>query len=225
MSIRTLLVAAAAALALAGAGATPAFAQAKPTVIAFVDVPRVLKDSAAAKSARDQLTKQQQAYEAEIKSQEDKLRAEDQEIQKQRSVLSPDALQKRAREFQTKVEAARQQFERRRTQLAFAQDDAMRQMQPVFQKICGDVAKEVGASVVLDSSRVLVSASSLNITDQVLQRLDKQLPSLKLNFNAPQSAAPAAAPAPSASAAPSAIAPAPAPAPAAPASGGINLNP
>ena len=219
MSMRTLMTAAFAALALvAAAGTAPAFAEAKPTVIAFVDVPRVLKDSAAAKNVRDQLAKQQQTYEAEIKAQEDKLRAEDQDIQKARATLTPEALQKRARDFQTKVEAFRQQFDRRRTQLSFAQDDAMRQLQPVLEKICREVALEVGASVVLDSSRVLVSASSLNITDKVLARLDKQLPTLKLNFNAPQTASQAPS-------APSAGASAPAPAAPAKASGGINLNP
>ncbi len=219
MSMRAIMFAVGAALALAtmSAAPAPARADAQPTVIAFVDVPRVLKDSAAAKSARDQLTKQQGIYEAEIKASEEKLRAEDQDIQKQRATLTPEALQKRVRDFQAKVEAARLQFDRRRTQLAFAQDDAMRQMQPAFQKICGDVAKEVGATVVLDSSRVLVSASNLNITDKVLQRLDKQLPSVKANFNAPEAPNPAAG-----GAAPSGGA---APPSGGSTGGGINLNP
>ena len=220
MSMRAIMFAAGAALALAtvSTAPAPALAQAQPTVIAFVDVPRVLKDSAAAKSARDQLTRQQGIYEAEIKASEDKLRAEDQDIQKQRATLTPEALQKRVRDFQAKVEAARIQFDRRRNQLAFAQDDAMRQMQPAFQKICGDVAKEVGATVVLDSSRVLVSASNLNITDKVLQRLDKQLPSVKANFNAPEAPNPAAG-----GAAPSGgVAPPPS---GGSTGGGINLNP
>ena len=175
----------------------PAFAEeAQPATIAFVDVPRIMRDSAAAKSVRSQLERQEKAYEAEIKAQTDKLRAEEDSLKQQRPSLSADSFATKQREFQGRVEALRQQVERRRQQMAFAQDDAMKKLEPVFNQVVADVAKEVGATIVLDTARVLVSSNSLNITDTVMSRLDAKLPSITVNFNAPAGSGAGAPPAP-----------------------------
>jgi Skp family chaperone for outer membrane proteins len=160
-------------------------AEAEAATIAFVDVPRIMRDSAAAKSVRSQLDRQEKAYEAEIKAQTDKLRAEEDQLKKQRSSMAADAFAVKQREFQAKVDSLRQQVERRRQQMSFAQEDAMKKLEPVFNQIVAEVAKEVGATIVLDTSRVLVSSNNLNITDTVMQRLDAKLPSISVNFNAP----------------------------------------
>ncbi|MFA5123655.1 OmpH family outer membrane protein [Zavarzinia sp.] len=178
-----------AGLALTGVVAlpqVPAFAaEAEPATIAFVDVPRIMRESAAAKSVRAQLERQEKAYEAEIKAQTDKLRDEEDSLKKQRASMAPDAFAAKQRDFQGKVEALRQQVERRRQQMSFAQDDAMKKLEPVFNQVVADVAKDVGATVVLDTARVLVSSNGLNITDTVMQHLDEKLPSITVNFNAP----------------------------------------
>ncbi|TDP44840.1 OmpH family outer membrane protein [Zavarzinia compransoris] len=160
-------------------------AEAEAATIAFVDVPRIMRDSAAAKSVRTQLDRQEKAYEAEIKAQTEKLRAEEDQLKKQRASIAADAFATKQREFQAKVDSLRQQVERRRQQMAFAQDDAMKKLEPVFNQIVAEVAKEVGATIVLDTARVLVSSNNLNITDTVMQRLDAKLPSISVNFNAP----------------------------------------
>ncbi|RJF86875.1 OmpH family outer membrane protein [Oleomonas cavernae] len=170
----------------AGVAAAPHPVQAEeagPATIAFVDVPRIMRDSAAAKSIRAQLERQEKAYGAEIKAQTDKLRQEEEALKKQ--AANTDAFRAKQQEFQGKVDALRQQVERRRQQMSFAQEDAMKKLTPVFKDIVSEVAKEVGASIVLDSAQVLVTSNNLNVTDTVLQRLDAKLPSVAVNFNAP----------------------------------------
>ncbi|PWR24887.1 OmpH family outer membrane protein [Zavarzinia aquatilis] len=164
----------------------PAYAEeAEPATIAFVDVPRIMRDSAAAKSVRTQLERQEKAYEAEIKAQTDKLRADEDALKKQRASMAADAFAAKQKEFQAKVDGLRQQVERRRQQMSFAQDDAMKKLEPVFNQIVAEVAKEVGATVVLDTARVLVSSNNLDITETVMSRLDAKLPTITVNFNAP----------------------------------------
>lgn len=157
--------------------------EATPATIAFVDVPRIMRESAAAKSVSSQLERQEKAYEAEIKAQSDKLRQEEEALRKQQA--NTDAFRAKQQEFQGKVDGLRQLAERRRQQLAFAQDEAMKKFMPVFDQIVADVAKEVGATIVLDTNRVLVSSNNLNITDQVMERLNAKIPSVAVNFNAP----------------------------------------
>ncbi len=170
--------------------------------IAFVDVARIMRESAAAKSLRAQLEKQEGSYEAEIKTQTDNLRKDEDALRKSRAASTPEAFATKQQEFQTKVDALRQQVERRRQQMAFAQDDAMRKLEPILAKVVAEVAKEVGASIVLDTGRVLVSSNNLNITDQVLSRLDSQISTLTVNFNAPPPTAGGALSAPSGGSAP-----------------------
>lgn len=170
--------------------------QAEAATFAFVDVQRIMHESAAAKSIRSQLERQGKAYEAEINAQSEKLAAEEDALKKQRASLSPDSFATKQREFQGKVEAVRRQVERRRQQLAFAQEDALKKVQPVFNEVVSAAAKEFGASIVLDTSQVLVSSNALNITDIVMRRMDEKLPSVTVNFNAPAGSGTGAPPPP-----------------------------
>ncbi|MCC7045724.1 MAG: OmpH family outer membrane protein, partial [Alphaproteobacteria bacterium] len=84
----------------AAPAATPAAAPAAPKqpagplpspVIAVVDVDKIRENASAAKSVRDQLVKQQSAYQDEIAKTENELRNGEQDLNKQRTVLSPEA--------------------------------------------------------------------------------------------------------------------------------------
>jgi hypothetical protein len=54
------------------------------------------------------------------------------------------------------------------------------------------MAKEHGANIVLDKSTVLLFDSHLEITDEVMKRLDEKLPNVTVVFSSPGSQAPAA---------------------------------
>src|SRR5690606_23378534 len=68
--------------------------------IAFIDVQGVLRASEAARTVRDQIEAQRSRYQEEISKQERELRAMEQELVQQRSVLAPDAFQQRRQQFE-----------------------------------------------------------------------------------------------------------------------------
>ena len=67
-----------------------------------------------------------------------------------------------------------------------------------MKKIIYDIAKERKANLVLQRGELLLYDPAFDVTDQVLQKLDEQLPTLTVNFVAPVAVAapePAAPPA------------------------------
>ena len=75
-------------------------------VIAVVDIQRILKESAAAKSLREQLSPRQQAVQKQIATEEDKLRKEQLDLMQQRSKMSDEQFSAKISEFQKKADIA-----------------------------------------------------------------------------------------------------------------------
>ena len=105
------------ALGLSIAAIHPASAQSvsKPPVpsIAIVDVEAVMRDSLAVKSARSQIDVIAKDLQQDIAQEEEKLRSEEQSLQQQRALLSPEkyaedrqALQQRAAALQQRAMGA-----------------------------------------------------------------------------------------------------------------------
>jgi hypothetical protein len=69
-----------------------------------------------------------------------------------------------------------------RTAFAVAQQTMEQKLGPILQQI----VKERGANLVLDKQAVVFApqAGGFDITGDCIKRLDQQMPSLKVNFNA-----------------------------------------
>jgi Outer membrane protein (OmpH-like) len=80
--------------------------------------------------------------------------------------------------------------------------EALQKIQEEMLKIIADIAKQRKANLVFQRTELVLFDQTFDITDEVLQKLDEQMPTLTVNFVAP-------VPPPTASAAPAAPTPAP----------------
>ena len=167
--------------------------------IMVVDVQSLLQNSKSAKMVRQQLEQKRAEYAKEISHQEEGLRRERDTLQKQQSSLSAEALNQKGREFQQKVNELDRDVQARRQALERSNADALEKIQAAMLKIISEIAKERKANLVFQRSELVLFDQSFDVTDEVLQKLDEQLPTLTVNFVAPVAAnapaAPAAAPA------------------------------
>src|ERR1700761_5378834 len=83
--------------------APPPLPAAQNISVMVVDVQALLQNSKAAKMVRSQMEQKRNEYTKEISRSEEQLRAERDALQRQQASLSADALNKKAREFQQKV--------------------------------------------------------------------------------------------------------------------------
>lgn len=193
-----------AALILGAASIVPAAAQQRAaTVIGIVDADRLLAESLAAKGVRLEREKYANTYQAQVKDQETKLRAEDQELSQQRGVLAPDVFQQRATAFQQKLADFQGQVKEKQDRLDYSFQQAMQEIGNTIVTLSGEVAKAQGITTVIARNQVVYADPSMDITAPILERINQRLPAVKfqdpatLQVQAPGAAA-AGAPAPAA---------------------------
>lgn len=182
----------------------PAATPTGPTslTIMVVDVQSLLQNSKSAKMVRQQIEGKRNEYAKEISQQEETLRQERDALQRQQSSLSADALNQKGREFQAKVNELDRNVQSKRQALERSNAEALEKIQEVMLKIITDIAKDRKANLVFQRSELVLFDQGFDVTDEVLQKLDEQLPTLTVNFVAPVAsnsgqpgAQPAAAPA------------------------------
>ncbi|WP_341702486.1 OmpH family outer membrane protein [Ferrovibrio sp.] len=165
--------------------AIPAAAQAQqagktpPAIIVVVDSQRIFREAAALKSVRQQIDQYRASLKPEIEKQEDSLRKEDQELAKQRSILTPEAFEQKRQAFQGKVVTLQKQIQDHQTNIEKAFNAAREQVSREVVEILKDMSKARGFNMVLDRAHVQVMIEPVEITQDVLKALDQRLPTVK----------------------------------------------
>lgn len=172
-------------LAVALLSSPPVRAQDSALVVMIVDVQRVLRDSAAAKSVIGQVEAQRTAYEQQLEQRQQALKAEEDELRRQQAILSGEAMDQRRRKLERDYADLRRDAEQRRNRLNTAFNSAMRQVREAMARAVADVMQEKGATLTLPRSAVLVFNDKLNVTDSVVARLNEAMPQVTVNFDAP----------------------------------------
>jgi outer membrane protein len=165
--------------------ATPAPSPPGNLSVIVVDVQALLQNSKAAKMVRDQIEAKRAEYAKEISHQEETLRQERDSLQKQQASLTPEQLNTKGREFQAKVNELDRDVQSKRQALERSNANALQQIQDVMVKIITDIAKDRKANLVFQRSELVLFDQGFDVTDQVLQKLDEQMPSLTVPFVAP----------------------------------------
>ncbi len=157
----------------------------KAPVVAVVDVQRIMQESSASKGIQKAIESQRDSYQKEIQSLEDKLQSAENELRKQQTVLAPDAFAAKRRDFEKQVAEVQRTVQTRKRTLDTAFNDAMGHVQKTMLEIVQDIADERGANVVIPRNLLVLFASNLDVTEPVLERLNKQLPTVAVTIPKP----------------------------------------
>jgi outer membrane protein len=154
--------------------------------VMVVDVQALLQNSKAAKMVRSQMEAKRNEYTKEISRAEETLRAERDALQRQQASLSPDALNRKAREFQQKVNDLDRDVQSKRAALEKSNNDALTKIQQAMLKIIADIARQRRTNLVLQRTDLVLFDQNFDVTDEVMQKLDEELPVLTVNFATPE---------------------------------------
>lgn len=156
--------------------------------VLIVDVKRVLDDSKAAIGAQKKIEAQRSAFQDEISSQEKHIREAEQELLQQRGKLDEKAYADKETQLRQKFRDVEKYVQERRATLEKATSQSLGKVRDVMQDIVADIAKKRGAQVVLakqGNQAVLWSIEGNDITQEVSNRLNAQLPELAVNIDVP----------------------------------------
>jgi Skp family chaperone for outer membrane proteins len=195
-----------AALLVAGlAGGAPAIAQddavqAEEPVggLLVLNQERLIGQSAYGQRIQRELEAASAALSAENRRIEAELTQEELDLTEMRDTMPADEFRLVADEFDTRVEAIRAAQEAKARDISEQAEDAQTRFFDQAAPILLDIVRARGAAVLMDSRAVLLSAESVDITDEAIAAIDERLgdggpdPIIDVEFEAPSGdAAPA----------------------------------
>ena len=172
-------------------GLTTARAQTSTTsvdgpVIAVLDVQQVLRRAVAAKRIRKVMEARRKEFEEEISEERLQLQGEENQLRKQSTILSPEVMNNKRRLLENKVSDLRRKVEQKRGLLNRAFNGATSKLRQEIAKVLAVLMKERNITITLARKAVLVFDERLSVTEEVLKRLDKNLPNVKIDFKNPK---------------------------------------
>ena len=157
---------------------TSAFAENK---IATLDVVQLLKDSKAAISMKDQLNVVAKKFTEEDQKTQKEIQKQEEELLRQKSTLTPEAFSDRKNTFEKKVIEFNKNSQNKRKALAKAEKQAVNQIEEEVEKIVKEIIDNEKITAVFRNSAVILSDTYKDITQKVVEELNKILSSFKVD--------------------------------------------
>lgn len=157
--------------------------------IGIVDVQKVLRESKAAKSIRPEFERMRKAFQKQVSELEQRLRQAEQELTRQRAILAPEAFSQKRRAFSEEARKAQSSVQARRRELDKAFNNTKNEILKNLVVVARQVAEAKKLNILLEKRLVFLSANTLDVTKEIISRLDKRLPKLAIKLgNANQGA-------------------------------------
>ena len=162
---------------------TNLFAEQYPnTSIGIIDINKILTESKAAIDATKQIEKIQKKSEEESKNEDDLIIKERERLIEQQSVMAPEAFEVKVADFEKKVQSYQIERQEKLRKLDQMVQNARAKILEEVKPIINEYAKSVGITVILEKNAVVMSADEMDMTDQVIKILNKNLPKIKVEL-------------------------------------------
>ena len=155
----------------------------QPYDIAVVNIDKLLHECKAAKQVQTELETQRFKFQEEMKKQEEFFLAWDKKLVEQQKDMKSEEFAEKRKEFDAKLAKVHQKATQHREQLEAAFNEAMTTVQETILLLIRDAAVENKYKIVIPRSFVIFREDALEITDELLKKLDENLPSLTLKWS------------------------------------------
>lgn len=162
----------------AGVPNTAAQEKTRAANIAVVDVEHLMQNAAAAKSARAQVAKMRAGFQLEIKRKMEVITKAFKKVKRARATLSKDAFEKRLAELRKDAAAFQNAALDHHGKLDAVLDRALDKIAVAIERVVERIIKERKFEVVLPRSGVIGRPRVPDVTGEVLERIDRQMPSV-----------------------------------------------
>ena len=148
--------------------------------IAYLDMKFVLNNSKAGKGAQDFLQKSFKENQQKFLDEENTLKNKENDLLAQKTILTKDEYQKKSDDLRKQVidyqSQRRASLEKITSQRAEARQKLLEKLDPIMKTYI----KENGISLIIDRKNVLMGSTNLDITNIIVEKLNKEFPSLSI---------------------------------------------
>ncbi len=153
---------------------------AEVSVIIVFDVDRAIASSKAGKSMSAQLEKQIEVVRKKADSVREDLQGELDKLEEQKTLIAPDALKGKIDALRMKEIQKRQALASDMQAIQAGGEKAGLEIVKLAEKELSEIAKERKASIVLRRAAVFYASPAIDVTSELVARIDKKLTSVKV---------------------------------------------
>ena len=111
------------------------------------------------------------------------LQAKGQKLEEEKTLLAPEVFQERINALQTEAESKQQELQTKVQKIQEAIQRASASIDSVMSPILTEIVNEKGAKILLDRQAILFGDPKLDISAEVVKRLNKRLPDIKVTIS------------------------------------------
>ncbi len=163
-----------------------AFLPAKAENVLAFNIDRALAESKAGKNIAEQLQKYGETIQGKAQKLQQDLQSDAEKLQEQRSLMSQEALQGKFQELQQKEAEGRQTLSVEARSVENARNQALQVVIDKVSDILEAISRERKADLIIRSNVLLFANPDLDITDEVIKRLDKEITKVKVDVKKEQ---------------------------------------
>lgn len=161
-------------LGILGLCALPSFAV--ETKMAVITMQKVMKESAAGKSATSVLEKKFKSLQKELKKKQDAVKTFKEDLEKKASLLSEEARAEKEREYQKLLRELKEKSDDAQFEMRQEESKVMEPILKDLEKVINNLAKEKAYSLILEYNMpgIYYASPKIDITDEVIKAYDKE---------------------------------------------------
>ena len=151
------------------------------TSIGVIDVNQILTDADASITAAEQIEKIAIEIEKEIKVSDEEIIKEQNLLIESQSIMAPEAFEAKRIEYESKVQKYNSERQSKLMKIdeliAVSRNDILNAVKPILEEI----SNEKGITIILEKTSVMLNAEKMDITNEVLKKLNKLLPTIEVS--------------------------------------------
>ena len=147
---------------------------------AVIDMQKVLSKSNAWEALQKEVKKIEDNFKEQIKGEEESLKKEQENLRAQKSVLAEEQFKEKEDEFKAKVNKVQSKVQNARRELEATMARGMQIIQAEAVKHLKEIAAKEGYYAVFDASTTIIAADVINISDTIIEKVNKSLPKIKI---------------------------------------------
>jgi outer membrane protein len=151
--------------------------------IGFVETRKVIESSMAHTDIMSQVQKKNEEFRDEVQKSEAILKKKYQDLETKKNALSQDAIDKKNEEISKEVAELQKKSYGQHSSLEDAYRNATQLVVDKTNEIVKQHAEKNGYNAILEKAAAVYSDNSLDVTDVVLESLNKSLPKVEVKFN------------------------------------------
>lgn len=156
---------------------------AEPQRIGVIDIEALIAESEAGKSMQAQLAKKREEFQKEFAKRETELGEKEKSLVAKKGEMTPEQLAKERQAFEADLLETRKLFQKRRTALDKGLAAAMQELRKQIVSATAEVAEEKEYQAVLLRESVVIVEKDLDITKDVLVKLNAKIKTIPVTVN------------------------------------------